>query len=313
MWTRKPFLFLFSLSPFVSVAQLDTIYVANSMTTTIVFDGDIVFADIGSKLYEPRAKDNVLLVNIKPNVNNAPPTSLTVKSTTSVGVWLVVQNNSPKKLLYTPDADRAAMLAKSAAKTPAVERIESAEVETVPVKRKETASRLNANATENREAGETSNSSNPLNINDTFPADLKRKVKNILKGPQMFWDVAEKKNSMLLSLYSINVDTKYTYFTCKLANYSSIGFTLDFLSIDRIPFTKSMRKSQAGGVENIPLSYEYFPVEVEPDGQGVLVFAMPLQAFDDRDMLEFKLSESGGSRTLRFSFSCKSISKAKSI
>jgi hypothetical protein len=310
MWTRKVILFFLSLSSFASAAQLDTIYVSNSMTTTIVFDGNIVFADIGSKLYEPRAKDNVLLVNVKSNVNNAPPTSLTVKSATSVGVWLVVQNNSPKKLLYTPDADRAALLAKSSAKTSATERIESQEVESLPVKRKEIATRLNANVPENRD---TNDPSDPLNISDTFPAELKRKVKNILKGPQMFWDVAEKKNSMLLSLFAINVDSKYTYFTCKLANYSSIGFTLDFLSIDRIPFTKSMRKSQAGGVENIPLAYEYFPVEVEPDGQGVLIFAMPLQAFDDRDMLEFKLSESGGSRTLRFSFSCKSISKAKSI
>lgn len=310
MWTRKVILFFLSLSSFASVAQLDTIYVSNSMTTTIVFDGNIVFADIGSKLYEPRAKDNVLLVNVKSNVNNAPPTSLTVKTATSVGVWLVVQNNSPRKLLYTPDADRAALLAKSLAKTSATERIESQEVESLPVKRKEIATKLNANVPENRD---TNAPSDPLNITDTFPAELKRKVKNILKGPQMFWDVAEKKNSMLLSLFAINVDSKYTYFTCKLANYSSIGFTLDFLSIDRIPFTKSMRKSQAGGVENIPLAYEYFPVEVEPDGQGVLIFAMPLQAFDDRDMLEFKLSESGGSRTLRFSFSCKSISKAKSI
>jgi hypothetical protein len=281
------------------------------MTSTIVFESNIVFADLGSKLYDVRAKENVLLINVKGAVFNAAPTSLTVKTTNGVGVWLVVQHNSPKKLLYTPDADKNAKLEKqriTASKTPIIE------VEDIQPKVSTLRPRQVAPIADDHTGEELSSDAAELtNKINTFPKEYNVKLKNILKSRRMFRDVAEKRNSVLFTLFSIHVDSKYTYFTCTLSNYSSIAFAVDFLSIDRIPYTKTMRKAQAGSIENISFTYEYSVVEVGPDNERMIVFAVPIQAYDDRDNLEFKLSETGGLRTLRFSFSCKNISLAKSI
>jgi len=286
--------------------ELDTVEVSNSMTTTILFDSDISFVDIGSKFFEPRVKGDVLLLNMKPNSGTVSLTTLTVKTEKSVSVWLVKYSSKPKKYFFNQIPVAVVQILEQNKGNWTPTSVSKSTIENSPIANK-TGDELKLIRPSQRVQP------NELVLKNTFPDNFQNKIETILKSPQKFWDVAEKRNNLLFTLHSIYVDTHYMYFAVSLLNYSSIAFAIDYLSIERIPSSKGLKKNQVGTGEDLRSEYEYTYVELSPDKDAKLIYCVPLRAFDDKDSLEFKISELGGSRTLHFTFSCSVVSKAKQI
>ncbi|MCA6429146.1 MAG: DUF4138 domain-containing protein [Cytophagales bacterium] len=300
-------LIILLLTFFVATGQrMDTVEVSPTFTTVIEFESTLVGGvDIASKCYDVRPSGKVLLINVKPQyASGAPTTSLMAQTDSSVSVWIVRFAATPKKLHY-----------KSSRKTRPVLHTESPRQTTSNYE--ETASVVST-IPDLTQAAEYITEAKKKNAHDyntinTFPSAYKKKIDDILRAKQTFWDVAMKLNNLKFMLYHIHVDAKFMYFTFFIENNSSVSYTLDYLSIAHSPYTKGAKRVQAGNATELEATYMMTYKEALPDEQKLIVYAVPLMAFDDRDKILFKLSESSGNRTLFTEVSAKEITSAKRI
>lgn len=289
--------------------RMDTVEVAPSFTTVIEFESNLVGGvDIASKAYDVRAVGKVLLLNVKPGFAvSAPTTSLMAQTDSSVHVWIVRFSTKPKKLHYKSSVVRERHLL-----TPQASLTQS----TVPDRNIERQPVVPEGGLGQELVEQQRPKTKPrpdYNTVNTFPPAYGKKVDDITKSKQVYWDVAMKLNNLKFMLYNIHVDEKLMYFAFFIENNSSVSFGIDYLSVAHSPYTKGAKRVQASNPTELETIYQLSFKEILPDDRKLLVYAVPLQAFDDRDNILFKLSESTGNRTLSAQISCKEITTAKRL
>lgn len=315
-----PFLF-----PLICFSQRhDTLYVSHDKTLYTLFDSDVDLVNVGSTDYEYELNKNmVMVVAVKPKV---PTTSLMVKTKSGeVFVWYIAYRQHPPRLLEDtrPSAGQRHTTASTKEKDPVVIASSSKQY---PVKSSGATSGESAPAPSQsavlteRDKKAYANVTVPYYIrtrteteNRDYEAPdeiIEKKMFYIMNQKRSIKDIGEIDNSIYFMLHDLYVDKKYIYIKMSIHNTSSIAFDIDFLSFERSQ-EKTIKKREGTSIQPLDIMYKESVKSVSPSTEEIIVYAVSLFAFEDKDQVLVKLSELGGVRTMKFVIPAKLITNAK--
>jgi hypothetical protein len=282
-------------------AQLDTIYVSSDKTSYMVFPDTVEFADVGTKAFKAVPRDKMVMLKADPKFPFAP-TSLMVKTETSVFVWIVSYKTNPSKLLYTIKSESKEQ--KKQAAKPITQTELTASTKELIAEAPETPNDVPAPRPRAETVGGRINS---------FPKPLKEKLNSIYNAKIQYKDIAEKNNNILFQLKNIFVDDKFLYLKVFVENNSSITYEIGIVHGKYIKTNTSSKKTKVSGGTDYSYVYEDSPKIIPPDANENMIYAFPLYAFEDKDKLDITISEEGGKRGLSFRILAKEINLASRL
>ena len=318
------------LTATVNGQALDTIEVSNNKITYLLLESDALFKDVGNGDFVALLKDN--MVSLKATKLNGTPTTLMVKTKTSVNVWIlkfalnpksliINKQGPPQPLIMTQQSQQQNTQPVVAQKVVPNNATASTEKTMVPpntqqggyisaevyAKRNEDKYGKEVqpqNITQRQESGNRN-----VNILDDM---MQKKFYRMSKEKRRIKDIGEISSRIYFMLEDIFVDREYMYFKIAINNTSSIAFDLDFISFERAQGKTFKRKEAVSQMYLVTDHYETV-FSVAPMTEESLIYAVKIFALKDNDSVLVKLSEIGGVRTTEFSIPGKLVSTAKSL
>ena len=268
----------------------DKIEVSPYHTVYIVFNSEIELIDIGTGDFIYQKPDtNGDMIFLKAADVNVEPTSIMIRTKNKIYVSTLVYTDEPDTYMY----DLRSKTEPSDTKVTKKEKSKSKEDGTPEI------------ATYREKKGNR----NYLLDN----ADVKSKVWKVLQDPNAkFFNIGNSSNGLFLQLTNIYVDKRYFYIKLAFENTTSIGFDIDFLSME---LEESGKTKKRAAIQSKIMTVKYYETvkSIPPNSQEALVYVIDSYAFENKDNLIIRVNELEGERALEIKVKGKELLDAERL